>query len=549
MLVLARRLAHPAPIRLAAWPPALRRDPLLSPKTHSADQNLRPLSPMSAEATAPNQNTADHQAFDQGARPKVKRKRDPYRRAVLLVSIPLTVATLVFAVLLVYNNVLGGGKMFVPYTTPFAIAATAGEDGDGTYQATVRYTSEITLANGSDDLGMVSAPLFFDDSWFDADADPYAYNHELAQAAAVLSAVVNAESAFYGGRTDVDFAEEALGALGFSDISTTSFQKRSAATDEVMAVFTGETDVSAYALARKTLSDGRDLVFVCARGTFGSEWLSNFNIKDSQSLKHRGFTSAETEVIAALDAYCAETGVDPEGAVVLVCGHSRGGAVANLLAAELDDRMAGIADEGEQTAGDGRADQRAGQDDNPADAQTDEAAPQVIPSAVWAYTFASPNTTQSDATDNELYDNIFNVINSTDLVARLPLSEWGWDRYGVDVLLPDPSDPTYPDAYEAMQEYRGAITGFYNAKSPFSDTTDNFVDKAEQRLAKSIPDLDSLMTFDGIVSLFASLGSLNVGHVVASHYPDTYIGWLETLDVGQLTLIDIDGAGADREVA
>lgn len=36
----------------------------------------------------------------------------------------------------------------------------------------------------------------------------------------------------------------------------------------------------------------------------------------------------------------------------------------------------------------------------------------------------------------EGYENIFNIVNETDLVTQVPLSAWGYRRYGVDKPLP-----------------------------------------------------------------------------------------------------------------
>lgn len=480
-----------------------------------------------------------------GPRPMLLAKpaHDPHRRLALLVLIPLAVATVAFGVLVLYKHVLGGGAVFqavearaeeqavaeraadaadvpappAPSSEPAAAsAADAGISAATSHvaHAEVRYISDIVDSNEEgDQLGIVTTPVALDGSWFAQDPD--AYNHDLARACVALCAVVNAESAFYGGKTDVDFAGEALGALGFTDIRSDSYAKRSAASDEVAAIFTGSTDVTAYVFARKRLADGRDLVFVGIRGTYGSEWLSNFNLKESAQLDHRGFDRAEEEIRAGLAAYCDELGIDPAESALLVTGHSRGGAVANLLAAQLD---AAAQEDGEGARGDGGA-----QDSGtfPRD-------------GIYAYTFAAPNATQAAGADGEAYANIFNVVNSTDLVPRLPLEAWGWHRYGVTVGLPAPGDDGFAEAYGAMQDRRAQITGYYDVKSPFADADENPINLVEDRIARSVPSLDELFTVEGISGLLGALGTLNVGQLVASHYPDTYLAWMQTLDADQL---------------
>ena len=464
-----------------------------------------------------------------------KPAHDPHRSLALLVLVPLAAATIAFGVLALYKHVLGGGTVFQAVEARAEEQGRAGwetdaEDGSptsapapdpagagaaaGVSHAEVSYISEIVGSNGSDGIGIVTTPVVLDDSWFAQDPD--AYNHDLARTCVALCAVVNAESAFYGGKTEVDFAAEALGALGFTDVRTDSYAKRSAASDEVAAIFTGGTDVTAYVFAHKRLSDGRDLVFVGIRGTYGSEWLSNFNLKESAQSDHRGFDRAEREIRAGLAAYCDELGIDPAESVLLVTGHSRGGAVANLLAAQLD----AAAQEGET----GQADEGArGEGTFPR-------------GGIYAYTFAAPNATQAEDAGDEAYANIFNVVNSTDLVPRLPLEAWGWHRYGVTVGLPAPGGDGFAEAYGAMQDRRAQITGYYDVKSPLAEADENPIDLVEERIAGSAPSLDELFTVEGISGLLGALGTLDVGQLVASHYPDTYLAWMQTLDEGRLAL-------------
>ena len=479
-----------------------------------------------------------------GPRPMLLAKpaHDPHRRLALLVLIPLAVATVAFGVLVLYKHVLGGGAVFqavearaeeqavaeraadaadvpappAPSSEPAAAsAADAGISAATSHvaHAEVRYISEIVDSNEEgDQLGIVTTPVALDDSWFAQ--DPNAYNHDLARACVALCAVVNAESAFYGGKTDVDFAGEALGALGFTDIRSDSYAKRSAASDEVAAIFTGSTDVTAYVFARKRLADGRDLVFVGIRGTYGSEWLSNFNLKESAQLDHRGFDRAEEEIRAGLAAYCDELGIDPAESALLVTGHSRGGAVANLLAAQLD---AAAQEDGEGARGDGGA-----QDSGtfPRD-------------GIYAYTFAAPNATQAAGADGEAYANIFNVVNSTDLVPRLPLEAWGVaplrrhrgaagpGRRRVRRGLRRHAGPPGPDHRLLRREepFRGC------RRKPDQPG------RGPHRPQRPEPRRAVHRRGD-----FGALGTLNVGQLVASHYPDTYLAWMQTLDEGRLAL-------------
>ncbi len=441
---------------------------------------------------------------------------DPHRRLVLLVSIPLAITTMVFVAIVVYHHLFGGVNAFRQVNPPLPAVAVADEvaepaDNPGVYHVDVRYVSDIVETNGggTDGPGIVEVPLTWDDAWFSQDPDDY--NHGLATACATLCAVVNSESFYYGGKTDVDFVAEALGSLGFTDVQTGSFEDRSKAADEVMGIFTGDTDVVAFVLARKELAQGGQLVFVGARGTYGSEWLSNFNFLDKEAFEgesdHTGFKTAEAEIEKALEDYCRQHGVTANDKV-LVTGHSRGGAVANLLAADLDLR-----------------------------AQADYG-PFAL-NGIYAYTFAAPRvTTRTSDAQDPLYHNIFNVVNPTDLVARIPFEGWGYRRYGITVELPEAGDPDFADVYARMQDRRAETTGYRNEGDPITADDTGALDDFEARVLKAAPDLESLQKFDSLIGMLEAFGHLNIGHVVASHYPDTYLAWLQTLDPERVALLE-----------
>ena len=161
-----------------------------------------------------------------------------------------------------------------------------------------------------------------------------------------------------------------------------------------------------------------EVVAVFVRGTNGTiqEWSSNFNVGNlyrfgqefdaaegklrfpnaewKRKTNHRGFDVTANRIRAGLKNY-VETFLDPEAAPVFwLTGHSRGGAVSNILSSYL-------VDEGEK---------------------------------VFAYTFASPNTTANTEASAAKYDCIFNLVNGDDFVPRLPMPEWGFARYGRTAL-------------------------------------------------------------------------------------------------------------------
>lgn len=144
------------------------------------------------------------------------------------------------------------------------------------------------------------------------------------------------------------------------------------------------------------------IICVVIRGTYGnSEWESNFDIGSTSEFSsysewtevtnHRGFDITANRLNGLLDdyidTYCSDT-----TNVLWITGHSRGGAVANLLAAK-----------------------RVSAGDN-----------------VFCYTFASPATTTNANANTSDYNCIFNIINRDDIVTKLPLASWSFVRFGVD---------------------------------------------------------------------------------------------------------------------
>ena len=81
---------------------------------------------------------------------------------------------------------------------------------------------------------------------------------------------------------------------------------------------------------------------------------------------------------------------------VLVCGHSRGGACADLLAYFFSEAIGA--------------------------------------ERVYGYTFAAPMTVRG-AQEEFAAENIFNCISTADLVPYVPLGAWGYRRIGTDVIL------------------------------------------------------------------------------------------------------------------
>lgn len=151
-----------------------------------------------------------------------------------------------------------------------------------------------------------------------------------------------------------------------------------------------------------------EIIVVAIRGTNGTnaEWSSNFDVGANTNgyyiatgfshphwlnkQNHKGFDVTANRVLEKLNAYI-EQYVDPDAQKsILMTGHSRGAAVANILGKYFEDDTSYKS---------------------------------------YTYTFATPNnTTMYNAAS---YRTIFNVVNTDDIITFLPVEKWGFTKFGV----------------------------------------------------------------------------------------------------------------------
>lgn len=217
------------------------------------------------------------------------------------------------------------------------------------------------------------------------------YNKNIAEISSLFSAVI------YSGAT-------------FDSLNISSFMAKHGIKNienyKLSKTYT-DSDVSeAYIGHRKVTYNGvtKEIIAVVVRGTNGTiqEWSSNFDIGSTAekskfsdwkvTANHKGFDVTATRILKCLTEYENKSFIDKDASKTYwLMGHSRGGAIANILGARLD---------------------KSSKD-------------------VYAYTFASPTTTTaSNAEDTTIYPGIFNVINKDDFVPCLPVSQWKFKHYG-----------------------------------------------------------------------------------------------------------------------
>ena len=234
-----------------------------------------------------------------------------------------------------------------------------------------------------------------------ADVDDSCLNSELSLSTdtATLNKTLAEQALVLCSGNGEDKTAQYLTKAGFEPSSILHFNYRYNTGDDVR-------HTAAYSTAYKDVVYGgetRTLIVVAVRGTNGNEWYGNFDFAPSHS---DDTAFAENFLFAAQDLYLgvcdaisnvySVVEMPIANPLFLVCGHSRGGAVANLAALLLNDKFGA---------------------DN-----------------VFAYTFATPNTVRSD--DSALgASNIFNFVYDCDFVPQMPLASWGYKRAGTDIAL------------------------------------------------------------------------------------------------------------------
>lgn len=154
-----------------------------------------------------------------------------------------------------------------------------------------------------------------------------------------------------------------------------------------------QEDTATYVIAhKKVIHDEtvRDLLTIVIRGTNEEEWKGNMKVTgtsyDSSVTNHKSFQQGALSIERAIENY-VDTHDRVNNPMVLITGHSRGGAIGNLLAFDL----------------------------------TNGKVSKVDSDSIYAYLFAVPNVTQYKSGSS--LTNIYNFCFTDDFVPSLPLGD------------------------------------------------------------------------------------------------------------------------------
>ncbi len=235
----------------------------------------------------------------------------------------------------------------------------------------VEWLSTYRESPSDTEMKTIKDSFYYSDDWFSD--DPSSENKELALASMQLAASCVSDE-------EDGMGAEFLRSMGFEETGFSDFAS-------------SDPDDCNYTWARKTAGDSTLIAVVIQSASMDPKiknkgWKQNFRINGPDgaepSGEHYAYAVAADKIADDVAALAGDGNT-----AFWITGQSRGGAIANVLAARLQEKIANA--------------------------------------RIFAYTFEAPATVDAEAAGS--YKNIHNYVCSDDIVTHIPM--WGMTRYGV----------------------------------------------------------------------------------------------------------------------
>ena len=279
---------------------------------------------------------------------------------------------------------------------------------------------EINFAQG--DCAGITQISFYQD-WFKADSD--LYNHNLCQLCSQFIMI--------GYDTEVKDPEKQTG-FEYTKVAVKTALEAIGMKDIIINPQTEYDQVNFFIANRKINVAHKEytLVFTGMIGSHYEQWYSNFD--SDMGRVHKGFNNARYYVFEKLRKYIEALNTNRRDVKLLITGHSRGAAAANLLAAQMISEEIYAKKEN-----------------------------------IFAYTFATPNPTMLSERNDLKYNRIYNIVNPEDFVTYCMPELWGFGRYGTTLALPNKDNVENFSKY--LKNMNAYFYNFYDHKKyvPFKN--------------------------------------------------------------------------------
>ena len=285
---------------------------------------------------------------------------------------------------------------------------------------------------------------YYSDGWFET--KPETENRELALASMQLTAAaINND----GDGMGASFLKD----MGFGEVGFSDFESK-------------DPDDFNFTYGIKDLENGDKIVAVAIQSTSDDPaikskgWRQNFIVNDPDAKDPAGEHYAFAKAADSKFEEIASLGEGGKGAVKYwITGQSRGGAIANILAKRLGDKLGDKA-------------------------------------SIYAYTFESPATVDDASAGGRNYNYIHNYVCSDDLVTKVPA--WGMTLYGVthDLKTDKTEDGLIPQL-EAMGSEAAGFKSKILAEDDIAAIMTGFEKKIPSRADYSASRTDKWTDADG----------------------------------------------------